>query len=83
MSWHGLWITNLPVPKRVPEIFLFDLWGPKINLTVEKSTRHGQGLLREVQVVSKTCSGVGFGQQTYEHWGSKSGQWLNLGEISP
>ena len=43
---------------------------------VEKSTSHGQDHLQEVQEVSKTCSGVGFGQQAHEHRGSKSGQWL-------
>ena len=48
---------------------------------VEKSTYAGQDRLQEVQEVSKTCSGVGFGQPVHEHRGSKSGQWL--GDISP
>ena len=43
---------------------------------VQKSTSHGQDRLQEVQEVSKTCAGVGFGQPECEHRGSKSGQWL-------
>jgi len=43
---------------------------------VRKSTYAGQDRLQEVQEVSKTCSGVGFGQPDTEHRGSKSGQWL-------
>ena len=34
---------------------------------VEKSTSPGQDRLQEVQEVSRTCSGVGFGQQAHEH----------------
>ena len=47
---------------------------------VRKSFQNVQDRLQEVQEVSKTCSGVGFGQQAHEHRGSKSGQWL--GEIA-
>jgi hypothetical protein len=74
LPWHGLKITKMPVPKRVLEK-KNPTYGAR-KFKVQKSFRHGQDRLQEVQEVSKTCSGVGFGQPVHEHRGSKSGQWL-------
>ena len=54
---------------------IFDLnfrsyWSRKFK--VEKSTGPGNGLRHEVQEVSKTCSGVRFGQQAHDPLASKS-----------
>ena len=61
MSWHGLWITNL-------------------HCTLPRAFEKKIALLRPkilyIQEVSKTCSGVKFGQHAHDHRGSKSGQWL-------
>ena len=78
LPWHGLKITKLPgtswvLEKKNPT------YGAR-KFKVQKSTRPGQDRLQEVQEVSKTCSGVRFGQPDTDHRGSKSA--ARLGQIS-